>query len=291
MADDKKTNSGDKEPKKDGEFRVPPRTWIVWIAILGGIVALMMVKDKVGMSDTPPISQRMFVEKMQSNLIVTATINYTPQGLPSAEIVGKFYETDKEGEIVVKNAKQVEVPFIVKDALLTEKMLNAPGVVARTVSRPAPGPVRVTASAKFGSAPPRVMVALCGMMMLLAPACALAALIASRSEQSRSVQAPSSPSVVTLTTKVGPLCAIWIASKAPMSILPPCTRGKPVPRWSVLGGGAKAGSPALMAALPLSKAIVCVGPPLSASAPRLTLVLLIWSPVPVKPDGASSLRL
>jgi len=124
MADDKKMNSGDKEPKKEGEFRVPPRTWIVWIAILGGIVALMMVKDKVGVADSPPISQRMFVEKMQSNLIVTATINYTPQGLPSAEIVGKYYKTDKEGEVVVENGKQVEVAFIVKDALLTEKMLD-----------------------------------------------------------------------------------------------------------------------------------------------------------------------
>ena len=36
MSDDNKYNDEEKNPKK-GEFRVPPRTWIVWIAIFGGI--------------------------------------------------------------------------------------------------------------------------------------------------------------------------------------------------------------------------------------------------------------
>jgi len=123
MADDKKMNNGDKEPKKEAEFRVPPRTWIVWIVILGGIVALMMVKDKVGTPENT-ISQHLFYEKMQSNQISSATINFTPQGLPAAEIVGKYYEVESNGEISVKDDKQVEKTFIVKDALLTEKMIN-----------------------------------------------------------------------------------------------------------------------------------------------------------------------
>jgi len=123
MADDKKMNNGDKEPKKEAEFRVPPRTWIVWIVILGGIVALMMVKDKVGTPENT-ISQHLFYEKMQSNQISSATINFTPQGLPAAEIVGKYYEVESNGEISVKDGKQVEKTFIVKDALLTEKMIN-----------------------------------------------------------------------------------------------------------------------------------------------------------------------
>src|SRR5882672_11238195 len=124
MADDKKMNNGDKEPKKEAEFRVPPRTWIVWIVILGGIVALMMVKDKVGGAPDAAISQHLFFEKMQSNQIATATINFSPQGLPAAEIVGKYYVVDKDGEIKVENGKQMEQSFIVKDALLTEKMIN-----------------------------------------------------------------------------------------------------------------------------------------------------------------------
>ena len=39
---DEKYNDDDKPSKKGGEFRVPPRTWIVWIAIfdpLSGMIA------------------------------------------------------------------------------------------------------------------------------------------------------------------------------------------------------------------------------------------------------------
>ena len=38
MSDDNKTSGNGKNPKKGGEFKVPPRTWVVWIAIFGGIV-------------------------------------------------------------------------------------------------------------------------------------------------------------------------------------------------------------------------------------------------------------
>jgi cell division protease FtsH len=55
---------------------------------------------------------------MLSNEVVTATINFTPQGLPSAEIVGKYYELDGKSE------KKVEKAFIVRNAILTEKMIN-----------------------------------------------------------------------------------------------------------------------------------------------------------------------
>jgi hypothetical protein len=50
-----------------------------------------------------------------------------------------------------------------------------------------------------------------------------------------------------------------------MSIKPFTTRGKPGPRWS--HSGASVGSPALMAGLPGSSAIVSVGPPLSWRGP------------------------
>ena len=46
MPDENKSNDDDKNPKKGGEFRVPPRTWIVWIAIFGGIILLMLMRDK-----------------------------------------------------------------------------------------------------------------------------------------------------------------------------------------------------------------------------------------------------
>jgi len=44
---DEKYNDDDKSSKKGGEFRVPPRTWIVWIAIFGGIILLMLAKERM----------------------------------------------------------------------------------------------------------------------------------------------------------------------------------------------------------------------------------------------------
>jgi len=116
MADDNRNSSEEKSPKRGGDFRVPPRTWVVWIAIIGGILVLMMMKDKM---DPPaaPISQYEFFRKLDSNQIASATINYSAQSAFLTEITGKYYKTDSEGTII----KSEEVPFRVK-ARLTEKM-------------------------------------------------------------------------------------------------------------------------------------------------------------------------
>ena len=70
-----------------------------------------------------------------------------------------------------------------------------------------------------------------------------------------------------------------------MSTVPPTMRGKPGPRWSVargspvLGSTARALLPALMAGLPASRAMVWVGPPLSARVPRPGLATPTWLPL------------
>src|SRR5215467_4476701 len=78
MADENKYNDDEKNPKKGGEFRVPPRTWIVWIAIFGGIITLMLVKDKMDFQGTN-LKQYSFQQLVDSNLIAEATIRYSPQ--------------------------------------------------------------------------------------------------------------------------------------------------------------------------------------------------------------------
>jgi cell division protease FtsH len=109
MADENKYND-DKNPKK-GEFRVPPRTWIVWIAIFGGIILLMLFKEKL---DSPPdtLSQYVFQQLVESNLISEATINYNPQS-PLNEVVGKYFK--------IEGDHKVPVPFRAK-VKLTDKM-------------------------------------------------------------------------------------------------------------------------------------------------------------------------
>jgi len=132
MADDNRNSSDDKSPKRGGDFRVPPRTWIVWIAIIGGILALMMMKDKM---DPPaaPISQYDFFRKLDSNQIASATINYSAQSAFLTEITGKYYKADAEGTV----NKSEEVPFRVKARLterMEEKLLALPTVSPKEAS-------------------------------------------------------------------------------------------------------------------------------------------------------------
>jgi cell division protease FtsH len=122
MSEDNKFNDDDRNQKK-AEFRVPPRTWIVWIAIFGGIIVLMLLRDRME-SPGEPLTQYQFFEKVNSNLIVKATINYSPQSPLLTEIAGKYIKTDKAGA-VLKDAmgRPIEVAFRTK-ARLTEAMEN-----------------------------------------------------------------------------------------------------------------------------------------------------------------------
>ncbi len=121
MADDNKYNDDDKNTRKGGEFRVPPRTWIVWIAIFGGIIALMVAKDKMDWQGEI-LTEYQFLQKMASNQIAQATINYSPQSPFLTDIVGKYYKPEKDGTVV--RDKTHEVPFRAK-ARLTEAMENS----------------------------------------------------------------------------------------------------------------------------------------------------------------------
>src|SRR5262249_18838633 len=71
-------------------------------------------------------------------------------------------------------------------------------------------------------------------------------------------------------SKAGPTEIDDCTSKAPMSTWLPDLRGKPWPRWSAVsvnGLPSTESSPASMAGLPASRAIVGVGPPLSNRGP------------------------
>ncbi len=119
MAEDNKYSDDDKNQKKGGEFRVPPRTWIVWIAIFGGIILLMLFKEKMEAPGVP-LTQHQFQQLVDSNLIVKATINYSPQNPSLNEIVGTYHT---EGD------RRTEVPFRAKVRLtpkLEERLYTLP---------------------------------------------------------------------------------------------------------------------------------------------------------------------
>ena len=106
MSDDNKNNDdGKPSPKKGGEFRVPPRTWIVWIAIFGGIISLMLFKDRLE-TQGDVLQAPVFLEKVDSNLIAHAVISYNPGTSAFADIMGKYYRTDASGNIIKNSSGQ-----------------------------------------------------------------------------------------------------------------------------------------------------------------------------------------
>jgi cell division protease FtsH len=112
----------DKNGKKNGEFKVPPRTYILWIAILLAVPLLMVFRNNAT-SQGEPLSQHDFMEKVDADQIAKATIVLDPQSPYLREISGKFYKIDEQGQPILESGRKVEVPFKTL-AFLTEKSLQ-----------------------------------------------------------------------------------------------------------------------------------------------------------------------
>src|SRR4051812_47619710 len=125
MSDDNSRN--DDKKQKNGEFRVPPRTYILWIAILAAIPLLMVFRNNAT-NQGEELTQPQFMQKVESNLITKGTIIYDPQYTGLQKIRGKYIRTDAEGKPVIdeKNGNKIEVPFTAQVRLppnLEEKLL------------------------------------------------------------------------------------------------------------------------------------------------------------------------
>jgi len=122
MAKDNK-NDDDKGDKRTGETRIPPRTWIFWIAILGFIPLLMMFREKTS-TRYKEITYNELVEMIaptnasgRRSQIEKAVITYNPQSSDLREITGKY--TDENG---------APIPFKIKIPLtpeFTKKLLES----------------------------------------------------------------------------------------------------------------------------------------------------------------------
>jgi cell division protease FtsH len=117
--DSNQRKNDDRGPKKPaGGFNIPTFTWVAWIAIIGCVVAWMLLHSKL----TPqpgPISESDFIKKFESNQIASAVISDNLQSSRFVQITGKYFKTDKDGNLV---KPAVEVPFVVENAMLTPDM-------------------------------------------------------------------------------------------------------------------------------------------------------------------------
>jgi cell division protease FtsH len=117
--DQKKDDRGQKKPPQGG-FGFPSASWSVWIIILGTLIALMVVKNRV-VTPNGTLSEREFLQKFESNQIVSAVISYNPQSAPLTQITGKYYKTDKDAKVI---EPKVEMPFVVEYAYLPDDVLK-----------------------------------------------------------------------------------------------------------------------------------------------------------------------
>jgi cell division protease FtsH len=128
MADEEQNKKGgDGQKKPAGNFQFPVSTWLVWILIIGSIVGLALLHQRMQVP-TNQITEDEFFKKFEAGLIARGTIDYAPQSAyPNAtfnDITGFYYKADKDGEIVKESGKPVEVPFSVSQVLLTTTALD-----------------------------------------------------------------------------------------------------------------------------------------------------------------------
>ena len=124
MADDNKINDGDKNIRKMGSGKMQPGTIMVWVAIIGIMALLFSMKERF--NQTPPtlLTQYDFIQKVNSNLVASAQINYGSTASYLTEIRGSFFEVDSSGnKITGVDGKAKEIPFRV-EARLTEAIEN-----------------------------------------------------------------------------------------------------------------------------------------------------------------------
>jgi cell division protease FtsH len=109
-----KVNEQTKNEKKPGDFRVPSRTLLVWMAILAVVTAFMMFRDP-GETKLVELSLGELEHKVANDLISTGVILYTPQSVVRT-ITGKYYETDTStgNRALDSQGKPVEVAFTAK---------------------------------------------------------------------------------------------------------------------------------------------------------------------------------
>ncbi|HYE31229.1 MAG TPA: ATP-dependent zinc metalloprotease FtsH [Methylomirabilota bacterium] len=112
--DPKQSRNGD---KKNGEVKVPPRNWLIWLFIIGAIPLVLMLK-KQGEAKYPVVTRTELIRMVDNNEIVAGVIHYNPASPALNEITGRY---KKEGAAT-------EQPFRTKTRLdrdLEAKLLNS----------------------------------------------------------------------------------------------------------------------------------------------------------------------
>lgn len=118
MSEENKPNKND---KKVNDSKAQPRTYLLWILIVGAIPLLFVLRKNTEVKYTN-LARHQLVELLDTNRIVSGTIHYNPQSAVLQEISGKFLTNDASGA-------KVEMPFRTTTRLnddLEKRLLDSP---------------------------------------------------------------------------------------------------------------------------------------------------------------------
>jgi len=125
MPDEHKHEESQASRGPDKKAPIPPHAWIVWSAIFGGIILLMLFRERME-SQGEVINQYKVEQLVNAERIVRATINYSPQNPALIEVSGRY----SEGAA----GRETNFPFQAKIRLtssLEDKLLSLPEIEVR----------------------------------------------------------------------------------------------------------------------------------------------------------------
>ena len=107
---------------KGGDMKVPPRTLLVWIAILGIIPLVMFLHDQDESRSQRTLTYNEFAFIVTNDLVIAGKVMYSPQSSELKEIIGRYrdYSSDGDGSFTVADGNQTEIPFKLKIPLLPD---------------------------------------------------------------------------------------------------------------------------------------------------------------------------
>lgn len=103
-------------------MKVPPRTLLVWTAILGIVPLVMFLHNEDKMSGRQQLTYNDFAYIVTNDLVISGKITYNPQSSELKEITGKHKEFTKnpDGTITATEGSQAGVSFKLKIPLLPD---------------------------------------------------------------------------------------------------------------------------------------------------------------------------
>jgi cell division protease FtsH len=103
MSDENRNND---DQKKNGDFKMPSRNWVVWIVIVLCVILVVLFHNQLE-PQGEVLSQHQFQELVDKDLVESATIKFNAQSPYSKDIIGKYYKLGADG----KTKEAVTHPF------------------------------------------------------------------------------------------------------------------------------------------------------------------------------------